>query len=145
MQWHNDRTLWQLDSVQPYARTAMHDFAPLWQQIVASHGVWILEAGHQAIGQVGWIQAKETPMAELFITIANPAQRGQGYGRQALAWLESTAANRGLDCLIAKVLGHNRRAMTFFEGLGYTPIALERDRVERAGRRYPLLWFGKTL
>jgi ribosomal protein S18 acetylase RimI-like enzyme len=60
------------------------------------------------------------PSGFIFDIILDEAQRGKGYGKQAMLALEEVAKGMGLESLALHVFTHNTTAMKLYEKLGYT-------------------------
>ena len=103
----------------------------------------MVERSEKVIGQVGWV-FHHAALPELFITVANPDNRGIGVGRAALLWLEERARREGVAGLTAQVLGNNRVGKVFFERMGFELVAVNPGRVIRDNQRYPLLRYEKS-
>ncbi len=79
----------------------------------------------------------------LQLGIGRAADRGQGYGREALALALGYAFNElGLHRLAAGVAEYNQRALRFFQAAGFVEEVRRREALERAGRRWDMLHLG---
>jgi len=79
----------------------------------------------------------------LQLGIGRAADRGQGYGREALALVLDYAFNElGLHRLAAGVAEYNQRALCFFQAAGFVEEVRRREALERAGRRWDMLHLG---
>jgi len=78
-----------------------------------------LEESGEKIGMV-WLK-EEAPRLHGFIydIALDEAQRGKGYGRQAMLALEEIAKEMGLETLALHVFAHNTVAMKLYHKLGY--------------------------
>ncbi len=79
------------------------------------------EAIGEAIGFI-WLMVEQTGM-QRSMTIVNvliyEAFRGRGYGTQALYLVEEKVAALGMDRVTLHAFGHNTRARSLYERLGY--------------------------
>ena len=78
-----------------------------------------LEENREKIG-ILWIK-HETPRPHGFILdiSLDQAQRGKGYGKQAMLALEEFAKGLGIETLALHVFAYNMAAMQLYKGLGY--------------------------
>lgn len=78
-----------------------------------------LEENGEKIGMV-WMK-HEAPRTHGFIfdILIDEAQRGKGYGKQAMLALEEKARGLGLETLGLHVFVRNATAMKLYKGLGY--------------------------
>ena len=78
-----------------------------------------LEENGEKIG-ILWIK-HETPRPHGFILdiSLDQAQRGKGYGKQAMLALEEFAKGLGIETLALHVFAYNMAAMQLYKGLGY--------------------------
>lgn len=126
--------------------------------IVRNHRVSAAEALERSRAQTGDLSARRSDPRHLFLTIAlepdgapvgalwcqlrpercdafildlvlEPAYRGQGYGRQALALLEQTLAARGVRQIGLHVFADNARAQALYRDLGFytTGLNMQKD------------------
>ena len=59
--------------------------------------------------------------AHLSLLAVRASSRGQGVGRQLLAWLEKCALTAGLECVTLEVRHDNPGAVEFYRRCGYEP------------------------
>jgi len=78
-----------------------------------------LEESGEKIGMV-WMK-HEAPRTHGFIfdISLDEAQRGKGYGKQAMLALEEKARDLGLETIGLHVFAYNTAAMKLYKGLGY--------------------------
>lgn len=78
-----------------------------------------IEESGEKIGMI-WMK-HETPRAHGFIfdIVLDDAQRGKGFGKQAMLALEEKARDLGLETIGLHVFAYNIAAMKLYQGLGY--------------------------
>jgi RimJ/RimL family protein N-acetyltransferase len=77
------------------------------------------------------------------IGIGEPGQRGQGYGRDAMAVGLRFAFNElNLHRVCLTVFSYNAAAIALYERLGFTREGVYREHIERDGRRYDMVLYG---
>jgi ribosomal protein S18 acetylase RimI-like enzyme len=89
--------------------------------------VFRLLAGDDAI-PVGWLWLAvpgpdEPTMAWVYSIEVDEAQRGHGYGRQAMQLAEQEARAHGMTSIGLNVHGGNTVAISLYDSLGYTVMA----------------------
>jgi RimJ/RimL family protein N-acetyltransferase len=81
--------------------------------------------------------------AMVVLAISAPADRGRGYGREALGLIVEVAFGElNLHRLGAVVPGDNARALGFLERMGFQVEVRRREAVQRDGRRWDLVHLG---
>lgn len=101
------------------------------------------EDGH-IIGLAGFDDIiKPNGVATLFIGIGNTADRGRGYGRQALELLiDYGFKTLDLHRIQLQVLEFNQAAIRLYEKAGFVREGVLREFLIREGRRYDLIMYG---
>lgn len=107
------------DSYSPWSETLIKDCINREHYYNAA-----LVNGQQLLGYVIWY----IPFDECHVmTIAvAPNQRGQGYGRQLLAYAIEQSRNKA-DYMILEVREENRVARSLYESFGFVEIGVRRD------------------
>ena len=142
--WVNDKLIWCLDNPEPYEEKSLAVFAKQWSAIVDQQQVFIIEQDAQAVGHMGWVvQAPE--IAEFYIVIGEPQAWGKGLGRAAMELMFQRAAEAGLRALYGRVLGENRRALEFFQSLGFALTGVTENYYQRQQVSYDLHWVTRLL
>ena len=77
-----------------------------------------LESG-EGIGMIWMKHEAPRPHGFIFDIMLDEAQRGKGYGKQAMLALEGFATGMGLESIGLHVFAHNVAAMRLYERLGY--------------------------
>jgi ribosomal protein S18 acetylase RimI-like enzyme len=95
--------------------------------------VFRVVAGAEAV-PVGWlwlaVPGPDDPaMAWVYDVEVDEAQRGHGYGRQAMLLAEQEAHARGMTSIGLNVHGHNTVAISLYDSLGYTVTAQQMKKV----------------
>jgi ribosomal protein S18 acetylase RimI-like enzyme len=95
--------------------------------------VFRLLAGDEAV-PVGWLWLAvpgpdEPTMAWVYNVQVDEAQRGHGYGRQAMLLAEQEAHARGMSSIGLNVHGHNTVAISLYDSLGYTVMTQQMKKV----------------
>ena len=81
--------------------------------------------------------------AHLSLGIADPAERRQGFGREALGLsVDYAFGELNLHRLAAVVPGDNAGGLAFLQRVGFQVEVIRREAVRRDGRRYDLLHLG---
>ncbi len=98
----------------------------------------------QLIGFVALFNIKwRNQTAEMAIGIGDAAQRGKGYGREALNLLLGFAFHElGLYRVGLTVMDYNTEAIRAYERVGFVREGVERGAVWRAGARHDLVCYG---
>ncbi len=98
----------------------------LWRWIATTFGVlYLIEVGdrreRRIIGFVGLHDIRLGSEARLSVGIFSPADRGRGYGREALGLLLGSLARTGLaPRTTAEVAASNVASLRLFSGMGFT-------------------------
>jgi ribosomal protein S18 acetylase RimI-like enzyme len=90
------------------------------------HAVFVLESGGERIGLlwVGTREVDERRILYVWDVEIDEAQRGRGFGRQAMLVAEELARSRGLDRIELNVFGGNAVARGLYGSLGYVERAV---------------------
>lgn len=88
------------------------------------HRFWVVEnAERQRVG-VLWVQLRDAQhLAFIYNIEMDPAERGKGYGRQALEALEAEMRPLGITKIGLNVFGDNTVAMRLYQSMGYQTVA----------------------
>jgi RimJ/RimL family protein N-acetyltransferase len=78
-----------------------------------------LEESGEGIGMVWMKHEAPRPYGFIFDIMLNEAQRGKGYGKQAMLALDEFAKSLGLERIGLHVFAHNPIAMNLYKKLGY--------------------------
>jgi len=100
------------------------DFARLLPEGVRSRGHHLFTLEDEAAGKkVGVIWVAEVdwgkPIAFIYDIVVDEAERGKGYGKQAMLALEDVVRSLGLDEIGLHVFGHNTIARDLYLKVGY--------------------------
>jgi len=105
----------------PAPRPTTVDFAPL----IADGQVWLIEthtgSGHEPVGAM--VLEEHPGFLRLDIIAISPAHQHRGYGRAALAFVETHAAARGLSEIRFYTNTMIERNVAFYRRLGYIETA----------------------
>ncbi len=135
--WVNQEAIWRVDNPGPYIVRTPATFAPQWQKIVGWQRSWMMIVDGREIGYIGFISDEDDELTnEFFIVIGDVSEWGKGHGRTAMQWLFEEARRLRLDSLTGQVLGNNRRALAFYEQLGFVVTGEHEPRFERDGETY---------
>lgn len=144
LSWVNQEAIWEVDNSGPYEIRTRDTFGTQWQKIVAWGRSWFIEVDGSAIGYIGLISdAEDAVTHEFFIVIGDTREWGKGYGKSAMAWLSQEARRQGLDRLTGQVLGNNRRALRFYEALGFVVVDRCGPTFDRNGEVHQMLLIEK--
>jgi len=92
------------------------------------HAVFVVEADGEPVGELWLAQRDDQPdlRGTLFVfdIRIDEAQRGRGYGREAMLLAEGEARRRGLDRIALNVFGGNEVARNLYRSLGYAENAV---------------------
>ncbi len=81
--------------------------------------------------------------AEMAIGIGDPANRGKGYGQDALKLILNYGFNElNLHRISLTVMDYNAPAIKAYERVGFVREGAHRQAVQRQGKRYDLLLYG---
>jgi ribosomal protein S18 acetylase RimI-like enzyme len=78
-----------------------------------------LEESGEKIGMVWLKHEAPRPHGFIYDIVLDKAQRGKGYGKQAMLALEELAKEMGLEAIGLHVFAYNAAAMKLYKGLGY--------------------------
>ena len=89
------------------------------------HRFWIVEDADQQRVGILWVQLRDARHEAFIYDIEmDPAQRGKGYGRQALEALEAEVRPLGITRITLNVFGGNSPAITLYQTAGYQTDAM---------------------
>lgn len=96
---------------------------------------------------LGWLKLESILWAHrvawLSIAIGDPAQRGKGYGHEALTLLLTFAFDElNLHRVQLTVFAYNERAIRLYERLGFVREGTFRQFLQRDGERHDMLLYG---
>lgn len=78
---------------------------------------FLSEHNNEPIGYMGVnIQGKELFLSKFYVTLAN---RGKGYGREMVAFLEDLSKDKGLNKISLTVNIHNNDSIKMYEKVGF--------------------------
>ncbi len=79
----------------------------------------------EKIGYI-WFQIKDDKKKTAYVwdILIFENQRGKGYGKDAMLYLEDYCRKRGATQIMLNVFGHNRVAINLYEGIGFRPVAI---------------------
>jgi GNAT superfamily N-acetyltransferase len=94
--------------------------AAIADQIANGYLYYLFDNGDQHIGYMAVLpQADRLFLSKLYIVASG---RGKGYGRQALAFLEKMAIEKGADRISLTVNRHNGDTISAYERLGFQNV-----------------------
>jgi RimJ/RimL family protein N-acetyltransferase len=146
--WQNDESLYEtlLGSFRPVDRECVAEWlrgktTPTEREINLA---LTLADGGEHIGNVYLREIdRAAGRAELHIYIGDEAQRGRGYGRQALECLLNCAFHDlGLHRVWLQVLANNQRAVRTYEQLGFAHEGRLREHAQKGGQFIDVLVMG---
>ena len=114
--WENDPSLWTVSgTIEPFSHYSIEQFIQEQQ------------AGIYRCGQLR-LMIDDTAGAGVGILVYDPAQRGKGYGAEALALLEEYARTvLRLRQLWCNVLADNVPSLTLFERAGFRRVGVKKE------------------
>lgn len=135
----NDLELQAMLMARPKPSTEKRVGAWLEEKTNRPDGAFFIIADRTGNSALGFLQLVDIDplngVAEIGICLA-PGGRGKGLANEALALLEAYAQEVfHIRKIIARVLAHNRRAITFFERSSFTPVGVLKRHFYR-GRQY---------
>ena len=92
------------------------------EEKTAFNGVFIIARRGDVPVACGAVRILDGETGEVKRVYATPEERGSGTARALMATLERVAAERGLSRLVLETGDRQRRAIRFYEALGYTWI-----------------------
>lgn len=102
------------------SRKAFQDLLPLGVQTEHNYLFSIqLEETGEKIGILWMKHEAPRPHGFIFEIFLDEAQRGKGYGRQAMLAIEEIAKGLGIESIGLHVFAHNSAAMLLYKGLSY--------------------------
>jgi len=146
--WHNDSVLYAtlVDGFRQVSRTAEREW--LAKRLAHSTGevnlAICLAPGGEHIGNI-YLRPIDLAnrRAVLGVLIGEEAQRGKGYGRQAIELvLEHAFKDLGLERVHLEVLANNARAIRVYERAGFRTEGRLRQHVFKSGRFQDVLVMG---
>lgn len=145
-QWSQDDVYLRLLDDDPVTPQSAAQYANLETNLATNSAYFHVRTldDDQLIGFVVLFNIKwRNQTAEMAIAIGDPAQRGQGYGREALDLLLGYAFHElGLYRVGLTVLDYNTAAIRAYERVGFVREGVQRGAIWRAGNRYDLLSYG---
>lgn len=146
LEWINQKEIWEVDNSGPFELKSPDSFSVQWQKIVGWRRSWMININGRDIGYLGFISDEQDHLTnEFFIVIGETSEWRKGHGRGAMEWLFRKAKTLGLTELTGQVLGNNKRALAFYERLGFRVVAEQEPRFERNGVTYSTLLIEKQL
>jgi ribosomal protein S18 acetylase RimI-like enzyme len=92
------------------------------EQIKKDYEYYILSDNEKTCGYFGFeIVNKRLKLSKLYFAVD---ARNQGYGKDAMNWLKNYATQKGCSQLELSVLLENKKAIRFYERLGYKTVAI---------------------
>ena len=94
---------------------------------IAQGKVLVYERAGQVSGALILSWRRNSSVARITSIAVRPAYRGQGIGTVLVSQAENLARARGLKKLNLEVRQDNQKAISFYEGHGYTRVSLQPD------------------
>jgi ribosomal protein S18 acetylase RimI-like enzyme len=91
------------------------------------HWIFVVEADGDAVGHL-WLAERGTPARRTLYIYGieiDAAQRGRGFGRDAMRLAEEEASTRGIGRLELNVFGGNEVVRGLYRSLGYVETAVQ--------------------
>jgi ribosomal protein S18 acetylase RimI-like enzyme len=111
---------WSEEEALERSRKAYEQLLP--QGVQTEHNyLFHIQVGEtrEKIGMLWMKHEAPRPYGFLFEISLEEAQRGKGYGKQAMLALEEVARSLGIETVGLHVFTHNSAAMRLYQGLGY--------------------------
>jgi GNAT superfamily N-acetyltransferase len=92
----------------------------------AGHSVFVIEADGRPVGDL-WVAEREGDLHHslwIYDVQIDEAERGRGYGKEAMLFAEEEARRRGLNRVGLMVFGGNEIARNLYRSLGYAEDAV---------------------
>ncbi len=114
---------WPKDEALANSRSEFEKLLPDGPRTANNH-LWSVVRAHdgQVVGQL-WVAIVERPRRHAFVynLEIDEAHRRRGYGEGAMRAAEDEARRLGVDTIRLHVFGHNTRARSLYDKLGYEP------------------------
>lgn len=133
-----------MDNPDPFSNKTEEQFDPSWAELVSLPSTWMIDVDDTPIGHLGWVPHAER-IGEFYIVIGDTSYWRQGFGKKAMRWMLTTAKRRRMRALYGRVLGHNTKALQFFQRCGFDPVAKSENYFERNGETHDLHWIAHRL
>ena len=111
---------WSVEEALERSRKSYHGLLP--QGVETEHNYLFriqLEESGEKVGMIWMKHETPRPHGFIFDIVLDEAQRGKGYGKQAMLALEGFAKELGLETISLHVFAYNEVAMQLYIGLGY--------------------------
>lgn len=131
--WENDPSLWTVSgTIEPFSHYSIEQFIQEQQAGIYRCGqlrLMIDDTAGETIGAIDLFDFEpQHERAGVGILVYDPAQRGKGYGAEALALLEEYARTvLRLRQLWCNVLADNVPSLTLFERAGFRRVGVKRS------------------
>ncbi len=146
LSWINQKEIWEVDNSGPFELRTPESFSAQWSKIVGWQRSWMINVDGRDIGYIGFLSNQDDQLTnEFFIVIGETSEWRKGRGKAAMEWLFEKAEELGLGTVTGQVLGNNKRALAFYERLGFRIVAEQDPRFERNGKIYSTLLIEKRL
>ncbi len=112
---------WPAESAETRANDEVAALLPDGQGTAGHEFRSIVTDAGDVIGTL-WLAAQDeigSGVGFIYDIVIDPAQRGRGYGRDAMQALEPLARSLGYDTIRLHVFGHNTVARHLYERMGY--------------------------
>ena len=144
----DDATFWRLQSTTPAAPTTAEAVATVMRETAAKDDTYLFVirpldddryVGMINLHSIEWNHGA----AQLGMGIDDPADRGKGYGREALELVLRFAFHElNLHRVGLGVFDYNTPAIRLYESVGFVAEGADREYLNRDGRRHDALRFG---
>ena len=131
--WENDPSLWTVSgTIEPFSHYSIEQFIQEQQAGIYLCGqlrLMIDDTAGETIGAIDLFDFEpQHERAGVGILVYDPAQRGKGYGAEALALLEEYARTvLRLRQLWCNVLADNVPSLTLFERAGFRRVGVKKE------------------
>ena len=131
--WENDPSLWTVSgTIEPFSHYSIEQFIQEQQAGIYRCGqlrLMIDDTAGETIGAIDLFDFEpQHERAGVGILVYDPAQRGKGYGAEALALLEEYARTvLRLRQLWCNVLADNVPSLTLFERAGFRRVGVKKE------------------
>ncbi|HLO36029.1 MAG TPA: GNAT family N-acetyltransferase [Candidatus Deferrimicrobium sp.] len=117
---------WSAESAETQANDEFARLIPDGQRTAGHEFRAIVTDAGETVGTLWFAAQDEIGRGAAFIydIVIDPAQRGRGYGREAMEALEPLARSLGYHAIRLHVFGHNAVARHLYETVGYAETDL---------------------
>jgi len=119
--WHEHYTPIIGEAQVVYMLETYQSTAAMRRQLDEGYRYYLLSLGNDDIGYMAVQPQEEALFLSKFYLKAS--QRGLGFGRKALAFLETVAAEKGLEKIVLTVNKNNSATLEAYKKLGFVNVA----------------------